>query len=473
MNPHGILINRKSNVPLHRQLESALRDAILSGDLAPGERVLSSRELQTHLGLARNSILDALAQLYAEGFLVTKRGIGTFVAPHVRALARGTAKRTAPNTPSSNVAHYLSIGAMAANVRTAAPFRPGMPALDLFPAEQFRRALASSGWSVNVVDYDHPFGYEPLRAAIAQRLRQTRGIVCSEKNVVITSGAQHAFSIIAHVLVDKGDVAIVEDPGYSNIRAALLAQRARVVGAPVDDSGIVVSSFQRRRAKLVCVTPSHQYPTGAVLTLERRLALLEWAEKNDGWIVEDDYDCEFNYTNQPQPALQGLDGGRRVIYVGTFSKVLSPALRVAYAVVPNALLAIFEAVHLVSGGAPSTIIQASLARFIEAGALSRHIARTRAIYDERRQLVASELSRLAGSTFYVRDSRAGLHFVADLPNELSDVAFTERALSRGLVVPALSSYYYDNPPRNGVVIGYAATSIPQARSAIKSLVSAL
>ncbi len=375
--------------------------------------------------------------------------------------------------PSGRAVEFLRVEALAANLQRTGPFRPGMPALDLFPAAQLLRASKPADWTSEFLGYDVPFGHLPLRTAIAARLKQTRGIVCSADDVIITNGAQSAFALLARVLVDKGDRAIVEDPGYTNLRAVLVAEGARIAGVPVDEHGIVVSVFKKRRAKLVCVTPSHQYPTGSVLSLERRFELLGWANEHDGWIVEDDYDSEFNYTNRPQPALQGLGGGGRVIYVGTFSKVLSPALRVAYLVVPKTLRAAFEAAHLVTGGAPNTFIQAALAAFIASGSLRRHVARMRRIYDERRTFVRDELKRAAGSTFDIRDTSAGLHFVALLPRRISDVRFSERVSKRGIILPALSSYSCDTPPRNGVVFGFAATSTERARAAIEDLLEEL
>ncbi len=415
-------------------------------------------------------MLNALGQLHAEGYLVTERGIGTFVAPNVQQLSMPPdGDATEAGVPSARAAQSLRVGPLAANLNRTAPFRPGMPALDLFPTVQFLRAERATAWKPELLGYDVPFGHLPLRIAIAARLKQTRGIVCSADDIAITNGAQSAFTLIARVMIDKGDRALVEDPGYANLRAALIAEGAQVAGVPVDDHGIIVDAFPKRRAKLVCVTPSHQYPSGAVLSLERRFTLLDWANRHDGWIVEDDYDSEFNYTNRPQPALQGLGDGQRVIYVGTFSKVLSPALRAAYVVVPRALRAAFEATHLITGGPPNTMLQTALAAFIANGSLRRHVSRMRRTYDERRIFVRDELAKRAGSIFDVRDTNAGLHFTALLPRRISDVHFSERAAKRGVILPPLSRYYHDTPPANGVVVGYAAASIESARAAIAAL----
>jgi GntR family transcriptional regulator/MocR family aminotransferase len=358
---------------------------------------------------------------------------------------------------------------LAANLEETAPFRPGVPALDLFPAAQFKRGFEPSYWTPRVLDYANAFGYEPLREAIARRLQQTRGIVCSPEQVLIAGGAQSAFSLIVRVLLSGKDAAVVEEPGYSSIRAILLAHGARLIAAPVDGSGVDVASFQKRRAKLAYVTPSHQYPTGAVLSLERRFALLDWAEKHDAWIVEDDYDSEFNYTDHTHPALQGLGDGRRVIYVGTFSKVLAPALRMAYLVIPPSLRSAFEAAQQVTTGTPSTMLQSALASFMNDGYLGRHIVKMRRIYDERRRFVSETLRGAGGATFRIRDNRAGLHFIAELPATIHDAGFAKRAEANGIIVPPLSSYFHEKPALNGIVIGYAATALPAAKKAVETL----
>jgi len=469
MHGAGILVDRDSQTPLHRQLAEAFRDAILSGKLAPGDRVLSSRELQTHLGLSRNTIVDALDQLHSEGYLVTVRGVGTFVAEHSagRIAEIGTAAGE-PLLPTPLADAHAAAAPFASNTDDNRAFRHGVPALDLFAATQFKRCFRSSDWTVQMLGYPDPQGYEPLREAISRRLRQTRGVACGADQVFIINGAQAALSLVVRLLLRKGDRTIFEEPGYLGVRAVLLAHGARIVPAPVDRDGIDPSTFARRAASLVYVTPSHQYPTGAVLTLQRRLALLEWTHRNGAWIVEDDYDSEFNYTGRVVPALHGLAQGQRVLYLGTFSKVLSPALRIAYIVVPPELKDAFLAVQRVEGGGPNAFVQAALARFMDEGHLGRHIAKMRKIYDERRRFIGSALSA-ASDAFRVRDSRAGLHFVVDLPNNIRDAQVSERAERQGIVVPPLSLYYLGKPTRNGLVVGFAATSIARARDAVAVL----
>ena len=472
MKRQAILINRNTGVPLRRQLETALREAILSGALAPGERMLSSRELQSHLGVSRNTITDALSRLHAEGLLITVRGVGTFVESQIL----GFSKERAPAAPlraipSRRAAQCISAHPLARNENGTIPFRPGLPDLTLFPFAQFKAGFSTSGWGTELLEYQRGLGLEALRRAVAERLRQTRGVACSQEQIMITAGAQAAFSLIFDVLLNPGDAVAIEEPGYPNVRSVLEASGATILPVPTDEEGIDVSRVRQSNAAVAYVTPSHQYPTGAVLSLERRLALLDWASNRKAWIVEDDYDSEFNYTAQAQPALQGLDENHRVIYVGTFSKVLSPALRVGYMVIPDALRPAFEAAHEITGAAPSTFMQSALARFIDGGHLGRHIVKMRKLYDERRRFVRAQLEN--GSVFKVRDTGSGLHFIAEIPSALRDVDVAAAAASQGVVLPALSQYFAGDPTANGVVVGYAATAVTDAQSAIDSIHTAL
>jgi GntR family transcriptional regulator / MocR family aminotransferase len=469
MHIDGIVLDRTSQAPLHRQLEGKLREAILSGALKAGEKIVASRELADHLGLSRNTVLAAIAQLHAEGYLVSVPGSGTFVSEVLPGrLKPDPLKRpTEDLTPTDHAALFIENAPLAGHFRRGVPFRPGLPALELFPGALFKRSFSAADWGADAMDYPDPLGDLHLREQIAKRLFQTRGIVCDIDQVAIAGGTQAAFTLISQVLVVRDDVMVVEDPGYPGVRAAFAAGGARLWYARVDEFGIEVESFSGKHAKLVHVTPSHQYPTGAVLSLERRLALLRWAAKHGAWIVEDDYDSEYNYTGRVQPALRSLDDGHRVIYLGTFSKVLSPALRVSYMIVPHDLLRAFTAALTVIGGQPSVFVQRALARFIAQGHFGRYIIKMRRVYDERRRFVSAELKRTLG--IEILDSQAGLHFIAQLPSNVIDSHISARAAAQGLIIPALSHYSHLSPRRNGLVIGYAASPIPAAKSAIRTL----
>ncbi len=472
-NDRGILVDRSSDVPLQRQLESSLREAILSGRMRAGDRILSSREMQIHLGVSRNTIVNAIAQLSADGYLDCIQGVGTFVAQvsHLSPRSRPAAEyRDETLLPSQRAARSLGASGFASNLTGAVPFRPGIPDLALFPAAMFGRCLQFSASSLGSIDYPESNGDTGLREAIVERLRQTRGIDCTVEQVLIAGGAQTAFALIAHVMLEQGGAVVTEEPGYPSARAAFLAAGARITPVKVDRDGIDVSALAGRAGTLVHVTPSHQYPTGAVLSLERRFALLEWARKHDGWIVEDDYDSEFKYKEKAQPALFGLGNGGRVIYVGTFSKALSPALRVAYVVVPRSLRGAFEAEHTVLGGQPSTIIQKALAKFIADGHFSRHVTKMRKVYDERRLAAAAEFRRAFGAAAQVWDSKAGLHFVVRFSKDVSAGDLSERAERAGYVIPALSTYCIGECDLNAVIVGFAATSIQDGKQAIRDLV---
>ena len=343
----ALTLSESAAAPMYRQLYEQLRSAILDGHLRPGAQLPSTRGLAQELAVARNTVMGAYEQLLAEGYLEGETGSGTYVA------------RTLPD----EILHAPILRPVRPHPRTSVglsqrgqifsrdllrlryddppkPFRPGVAALDELPFDLWSRLLAkhSRRASMQFLAYGDPAGYRPLREAIAQYLAAARAVNCEPEQVIIVSGAQQALDLAARLLLDSGEEAWIEDPGYNGARAALLAAGVKPVGVPVEDAGINVEAGERLspRARLAYVTPSHQYPTGVTMTLARRLELLRWAERRKSWILEDDYDSEYRYASRPVASLQGLDTAGCVMYCGTFSKVLFPALRLGYLVVPSA-----------------------------------------------------------------------------------------------------------------------------------------
>ncbi len=363
-------VDRNSPVPLHRQVYHGIQEAILGLRISSGVRLPSSRGLAADLGISRNTVVSAFDQLLAEGYVEARTGAGTYVAFTLPdELLRGRPSRIEPASYRiSRVTALSQRGALLA--RTPMSYTPeeskprafqvGVPAVDAFPLRTWGR-IASRRWRQlprKLLDYGDPAGYRPLRAAIADYLRASRAVRCRTEQVIIVAGSQQALELCATVLLDPGDAAWIEDPGYPGARGALLGGGARLIPVPVDEEGIDVAAgaVSCPEARLAYVSPSHQYPLGVVMSLPRRLALLKWAENAGAWVVEDDYDSEFRYRGRPLSALQGLDSHGRVIYVGTFSKVLFPSLRLGYLVVPPDLVEAFLAAS-VHARAPGSDVQ--------------------------------------------------------------------------------------------------------------------
>jgi GntR family transcriptional regulator/MocR family aminotransferase len=414
-----IALNADSSAPLHRQLYSGLRDAILSGRLAAGARLPATRALASELAISRNTVLDAYAQLMAEGYVTGQIGSGTYVAhalPEDLLQVHSSARPQPPEQPSptSQPARALSRrGELIAKTpvtvlhyqtsKSLSPisFRPGQPALDTFPLDTWRR-IVDRRWRRTpreLLGYGDPAGYLPLREVIAAYLRAARAVHCDARQVIVVSGSQQALDLSARLLLDEGDAAWIEDPGYIGARGALLGAGARAVPVPVDAEGLEIATGAARspQARMVYVTPSHQYPLGVTMSLTRRLALLEWASRAGAWVLEDDYDSEYRYAGRPLSSLQGLDSASRVIYMGTFSKVMFPALRLGYLVAPPDLVDAFVAARALADRHTPSVEQAALAEFITDGHFARHIRRMRALYAERQATLVGEARReLAG-----------------------------------------------------------------------------
>jgi GntR family transcriptional regulator/MocR family aminotransferase len=462
-----VRIDPRAREPLQVQIYASIRRAILAGLVAPGTRLPSSRSLAADLKISRTTTVLALDQLTAEGYLTTRRGSGTFVTrelPDDRlrtpAVHRAVASRHPPLSRRG--------AALAAVPRTAlkiegAPraFRLGTPALELFPIQLWTRLATRRLKSLTLaqLDYGPGGGLPALREAIAEHVRRARGTACVADQVIVVSGAQHGLELICRVLLDPGDVAWIEEPGYPGARAALVAAGADIRCIPVDAQGLSVEAGARRQGtpRLVYVTPSHQFPLGVPMTLPRRLALLTWARAAGAWIIEDDYDSEFRYGTRPIPCLHGLNDDGRVIYVGSFSKTLFPALRLGFVVVPLDLRDALIAARRAGDIHPSVPDQAILAEFMAEGHFERHLRRMRTEYQARLEALARAASRHCRGTLEIRPVVAGLHAVGDLA-DVDDALVFDEAMARGVEAMPLSRYYFDRrgPAARGLVLGFAA-----------------
>jgi GntR family transcriptional regulator/MocR family aminotransferase len=460
------------------QIHVQLRDAIRRGELASGERLPSSRELAHRLSVSRTTVTAAYDRMHAEGLLDSRQGVGVFVAP------RDHAYRLTPTTVES--ADGLEPQALWDEIdvtpdysadKPEFDFRAGIPALDYFPFPAWRARLASHLRYAEVCSsaYGDPCGLPVLREALTRHLAVSRGVRTDPARIVITSGAQQAFDLIARVLLQPGDLVAVEDPGYSAPRKLYRSLRLRVAPVPVDAEGIVVAAIPAE-ARLIYVTPSHQFPLGHVLSQARRAELLNRADQIGAVIVEDDYDSEFRYGGRPLDTLQGIDASGRVVYVSTFSKVLLPSLRLGFLVAPPSLLSAMRKAKQTTDWFTSTPGQAALASFIRDGQFARHVKRMRRVYEQRHYLLADLLDNQLTGWLERIPSYAGIHVAALLrPHvRLSDRELVERAARAGIgLSEAISHFSADGESPRGVLLGYGAIPTHRIRPGLARLETAL
>jgi len=433
----------------------ALLEAIRAGRLGVGDRLPPSRVLARDLGVARNTVATAYERLVAEGFLDSRVGDGTYVAGLAAPVP--APRRAGALHPRAGWT-FRALPVSGEHPVPPHDFRVGIPDAGLFPFDTWRRLVAAElrAGAHSPGTYAHPAGLPALRAAIVRSLALSRGVAAEPDEVIVTHGTQQALDLVARVLVEPGDVVAVEDPGYPFARELFASYGARVVPVRVDAEGLVVEEVPDG-ARLVFTTPSHQFPLGPPLSMARRTALLELANRQRIAIVEDDYDSEFRFTERPLETLHAMDRHGRVVYVGTFSKSLVPALRSGYLVAPASLReALLGARQLADGyGAPAE--QAALAHFVADGMLARHLRRARATYAERRGLVIDGLQRLLGQRLELVPSAAGLHVTATFHDEaVDDAAVVAAAAEAGVAVEALSAYAHGPGVPPGLVLGYGA-----------------
>jgi GntR family transcriptional regulator / MocR family aminotransferase len=467
--PLLISVDRRSRTPVYRQVYDTFRRRILRGELRPGERVPSSRDLARTIGVSRLPVLNAYAQLLAEGYFETRRGDGTYVAASLSrpALVRPRGERRIAAHAAALPPYQRPVWA-----ETLGPFQIGQPDVHSFPIAIWSRLAARDGrrTRAKALQYGDPQGFAPLRELIAQYVRSSRGVRCEPSQVLVTSGSQQGLDLAARVLLDAGAQAWVEDPGYWLVRHALQAHGSAAVPVAVDREGLDVTEGVRlaRKARAAFVAPSHQYPLGVTMSVARRLQLLAWAQREGAWIVEDDYDSEYRYDSRPIAALQGLDDHGRVVYVGTFSKVMFPSLRLGYLIVPPDLVERFLAVRQAMDLCPSHAVQSTMTEFMREGHFARHVRRMRVLYASRRAALVACVARVLCGRVTVMGDPAGMH-IALLAPDCDDGAIAAQALREGLLVSPLSASCSVPSPLRGFVLGFGNTPEARMQAAVEHL----
>ena len=479
-----IAVDRQEAKPLHKQIYDAFRDMIVSGSLGASQQIPSTRALASELKISRIPVLTAYAQLLAEGYFEARVGAGTFVCAslpeqltfnetrasqsnQVRSGSRPVAKRASLWPPYESFAWARNMG----------PFSASQAAYDHFPFQIWSNLIMRHCRNPHssALHYGSPLGLEALRDAVCTYLRTARAVKCDPQQVMIVCGSQQALEISTRVLLDPGDAAWLEEPGYWLARNVLTASGCKVIPVPVDAEGLNVSAGMKlnRKARVAYVTPSHQYPLGVTMSASRRFQLLDWAQSSGSWIIEDDYDSEYRYENMPIASLQGLDHNSRVIYIGTFSKTVFPSLRLGYVVIPLDLVERFTMVRQAMDVSPSHLYQAVLNDFMREGHFARHIRRMRILYGERRTALVETIVGEFGSALEVLGAQAGMHLVATLPGAFRDREIAASGARKRLWLWPLSPSYISKTPRQGLILGFGNTRPEEMPHAVRQLKSVL
>ena len=453
------------------RIYSALLDAVLDGRLRPGDRLPPSRELARQLGVARGTVGTAYDRLVAEGFLEARVGAGTFVSSDARA-------RRGRRAPAGEVRPRAVWDALPPPVPDASPaefdLSVGGPDTSLFPLATWRRLVSATlRPSLLQASAYEGGGHPELQREVARTVGLSRSVVAGPEDVVLTGGAQQALDVVSRALVEPGDVVVVEDPAYTAAVRLFASHGARVVGVPVDEEGLVVDLLPRS-ARMVYVTPSHQFPTGAVMSLRRRIALLDWARRRNTVVVEDDYDSEFRFEDRPLAPLQSLDRDGRVVYVGSFSKTLMPSLRVGYLVAPRSLQSTVRQAKMLTDWQGDAVTQGALARFMAEGLLAAHVKRLTRVYGERRAALLEALEQLPAGVLEVLPSAAGLHVCTYFVDRaVDDRKVAEAAHAAGVAVEPVSPRFVTADPRPGLALGFRRVPADRMADAVRRLASVL
>ena len=465
----AIYLDYTSKTPLYQQLTEKIRSAVLEGRLKPNQKLPSSRNLAKSLTISRSTVTQCYEQLESEGYLETRRGSGTYICHQIpdkwlqsQPIEPITSQKEKQTThfPLSLFAQNLT---SISNLSVSEPdyeisFRYGNPANEYFPIQQWRKLINYHCQnSAKLLNYfPDAAGYLPLREEIANYLGRSRAVNCTPEQVIVINGSQQALNLIARLLLDPGDWVAVEEPGYLGARNCFQGQFAKIQPIKVDLAGLDVEALSRcdRDFKLVYVTPSHQFPTGVTMSLSRRIALLQWAKDTNTPIVEDDYDSEYRYGTQPIPALQGMDRANSVIYIGTFSKILFPSLRIGYLVVPTDLIPIVRKAKWLCDRFCPLLEQYALTDWIRLGYFERHIRRMRQLYNLRRRALIAAFEQYFGDRVTIVGENAGIHLMAKIATNLSDETVIQTAATAGIGLISARGYYLQPHKQGEFIFGY-------------------
>ena len=470
----ALVLERASDAPLHRQIYDQWRQGILTGRFRRAERVPSTRELSAALEVSRSTVTQAYDQLIAEGYLETSQGSGTFVCRELPdELLRPNLKHVprAEATPAMRLSRY-GAGLTDDFSYPSAPagfirFTQWRPDLALFPLAIWRKLVMRRLRSAapDLFDYaDQSAGYGPLREEIAAYVSRSRAVRCTPEQVVIVNGSAQGIDLCVRLLLEPGDQVAIENPGYHGAHRIFAGYGARLQPARIDDNGIVIGDLGKK-SRLVYVTPSHQFPTGVAMSLARRLELIEWSRQHNAVLIEDDYDSEYRYSGPPLPSLQGLATGVAVIYIGTFSKVMFPSLRIGYVIAPPDLAVRLRRAKWLADRHTPVPEQAALADFISEGHLERHIRRMRRVYGQRRGALVESLERYFGDRVHIRGDAAGMHLLV----RFRDARAGEKAAAAKVQLISSAAYYLTEPPRAEFILGFSSISERSIREGIRRL----
>ncbi len=466
--------------PLFKQIYSALRSKILEGYLKPGTKLPASRALANQLKVSRNTVIAAFDQLLAEGYPESKTGSGTFVAIELPESwqpnpASHNSKASSPSVKLSDYSEHLNRMDMRKEIGNHT-FCVGVPDLRAFPHKIWNRLcqqLPATGLT-SLMGYGPPEGYEPLREAIADYVRTSRSVQCETRQIIVTSGAQQALDLCARILMNPGQTAAIEEPGYIGARRALSSAGAEIMTCPVDNHGLILKTLKKsqRKPKLIYVTPAHQYPLGAMMPLDRRMELLDWAFEQQCWIIEDDYDSEYHYQSRPVASLQGLARQQQVIYMGSFSKVLYPSLRLGYLILPPALVDVFTKAKQEQTGMTPMHTQAVTAAFMQEGHFSRHLRRMRLHYEEKLNTLL-QACQVLKPWCSVHDQGAGMHLALEFKADINEVAVVQQLKEKKILCSPLSSYFYGKNKQYGLVLGFTNSTPEEINQGVAEIYKVL